>query len=109
MRTEFTCVKLNKTENPDVKIPEVTEEEALKDKDGYVVVSLASKYCLKNNDFYKDQGNKSYPHDGLVCCECKNPVVISDRMFEITIKNKNIQVVCSDCVPLVVEKANENS
>lgn len=108
-KIDFEFRKLDSTERPDINIPEVSAEDIEKDRGGYVIVSLAKDWCLKNNDSFADEGNKSFPHKGLECVECKEATVISNRMYEIVKKNSSLKVICMPCVPALVKKENENA
>ncbi len=68
------------------------------DEQAIMVVSRVSKYPLDENDKWSTDSNKSFPREGLVCCECKEPVVMSNGLYEVYQKNPSqAQVVCLQC------------
>lgn len=68
-------------------------------EDSVVVVTAIEDFDPKSNDFWDIPGNRSYPREGLVCAECKRPVVMSGNMFEMYLKaNSKPKVGCGKCI-----------
>lgn len=63
-----------------------------------LVVTTVEDFNPKNNTLWQNQANKSYPRDGMVCCNCKKPVVMSDGMFAMYSEDPHPEnVVCGKC------------
>ena len=66
--------------------------------DSKLVVTTVADFNPKNNSFWQNKANKSYPREGLVCCECKQPVVMSDGMFQMYSEDPHPEnVICGKC------------
>jgi len=63
-----------------------------------IVVTRVSDFDPQSNEVWHIQANKSYERQGVVCCQCKNPVVMSDFAFKEYSKTQNPeQIICGQC------------
>lgn len=87
-----------------IKLREFVERNGIKiassvPEESTIVVSAVEDFDPKSNNMWDLPGNKSYPREGLVCAECKRPVVMSDTMYEMYLAaNSKPIVACGQCV-----------
>lgn len=64
-----------------------------------IVVTRVQDFDPASNDMWDLEANKSYPREGLVCHTCKEPVVMSDSLYEMYERKPMPEAVgCGKCV-----------
>jgi hypothetical protein len=81
-------------------MPTRTSDEIASDEEAVMLVTRVEDYDMQEgNDFWKLDANKSFPREGLVCAECKFPVVMSNGLYESYKKNPhNPKAICNRCM-----------
>lgn len=73
--------------------------------DMIIVTTLVEDFDPDSNAVWHLDANKSYPREGIVCHECKRPIVMSNFAFNYYQKNPNPkQVMCGTCVFSIAHK-----
>ncbi len=82
------------------KLPTASRSELEGAENAVMVVARVEDWDASKNDYWDLPVNKSFPREGLVCAECKKPVVMSDGLYASFIKNpKSPKAMCFRCVP----------
>lgn len=91
-----------------LNMPTASKEEMASMEDAVMVVMRLEDWKPEMNDAWKLEANKTQIREGLVCCECKRPVVMSNGMYEAYSNNKhNPKAVCIQCSFGLVKKESE--
>lgn len=46
-----------------------------------IIVTRVEDFDPESNDVWQSDSNKSYPREGIECCGCHKPVVLSNALF----------------------------
>jgi hypothetical protein len=89
-------------------MPTASKEEMISQENAVMICMLQEHWKPEMNDFWELEGNKTVIREGLVCSECKKPVVMSNGLFEAYSNNPNNPVaVCIGCSLGLVKRENE--
>jgi len=72
-----------------------------------VVVTRVEDFDMASNSFWQNGANRSYPREGMVCCTCNKPVVMSN--FAFAEKPKKEQIICFKCLVDVSRETEKES
>lgn len=102
-KVEFAMLEGN--ERNDLGFKTESAESVSKEKNAFMVTMRIEDFSPEKNSKFKEEGNKSYPRDGLRCMNCHHEVVMSGNLYDVYRKNpNNPQVICARCFPVVVAK-----